>query len=325
MYFRKSSLYFILSLAVSFLTVQVKAAPDSIKTDTNTLHVGIAGSEPFIVEYDSNDYSGIALEIWQAIAAQSGWHFKTQYFQSVTDALVALKSKKLDVVVGPTSITAERARQVEFSQPYFQSSLSIMSRSDSPTIWERIEPFFSVHLLIAVLIFLFILGCVGTLLWLAERERSPEQFPPDPAHGIANGMWLAIVTMSTTGYGDRAPITFWGRVIAGSWMVISIIFATSMVAGIASTLTLSGLGNDTISKAGQLSNKRVAVLEASPGSAFATEYHAVPVMIENFEEAYHKLKKNNVDAIVVDDPQMVYFLKHNQDAKVIISISQYTK
>ena len=98
-----------------------------------------------------------------------------------------------------------------------------MSNSEGHGWWDRIAPFFSKSLLYAVFIFLFILSIVGTLVWLTERNASPEQFPKDPAHGIANGMWLAIVTMTTTGYGDRAPITFWGRIITGSWMVISII------------------------------------------------------------------------------------------------------
>ena len=117
------------------------------------------------------------------------------------------------MVVGPVSITAERARRMRFSQPYFQSSLSILSRSEAPSWPQRIRPFCSARFFIALGVFVLILGGVGALIWMAEREANPDQFPAAPARGIANGMWCAIVTMSTTGYGDRAPITFWGRMV----------------------------------------------------------------------------------------------------------------
>ena len=83
-------------------------------------------------------------------------------------------------------------------------------------LWGRIQPFFSKRLLYATGVFVFILACVGTLLWLAERKDN-EQFPTSPARGIGNGMWCAISTMTTTGYGDIAPVTLAGRIIACGW------------------------------------------------------------------------------------------------------------
>lgn len=312
--------HFLLLLLIVACSPMLSVAAN--QPDTSRLKVGVAGSPPFVMPGEGT-HSGIAYEIWDAIADAENWHYSSQKFTTVSDALAALKEGKIDLVVGPVSITSERVEMMDFSQPYYYSGLSIMSRKDAPTIIDRIRPLFSMKLLVAVIIFLSILGIVGTLIWLAEREKSPEQFPPDMPHGIANGMWLAIVTMSTTGYGDRAPITFWGRIIAGSWMVISIIFATTMVAGIASTLTLTGMGSNTITEAGQLSGKTVATPSFQVAGPFLDEFHAKAVRVNSLEEAYRLLQEKKVSAIVFDRPQLLYFQKEHPDDNITVSRADY--
>lgn len=290
----------------------------------DTLRVGIAGSAPFVI-IEEDDYQGISLEIWDAIASKAGWNYTLAPFDNVSMGLDALTEKNIDLMVGPTSITAERTSFLQFSQPYYQSSLSILSRTEAPSLWDRISPFFSITLLYALFIFLFILAFVGMLLWFAEKKASPEQFPPNPVRGIANGMWCAIVTMSTTGYGDIAPVTLMGRIVAGSWMVISIIFATSMVAGIASTLTLTAMKHSVIAEADDLKERRIGVLEGSPAVEFVEDYGGTEIPFQNLEEGYELLKSKKVDAIVFDRPQMLYFLKNNPDKSVSVAPAEYSK
>jgi polar amino acid transport system substrate-binding protein len=243
----------------------------------------------------------------------------------VDNALHALTNGNLDLVVGPISITSKRIEHMRFSQPFYNSSLAIVSRKDKLGLWEKVKPLFSIRLLIAIIGFLIILLIVGTLFWFAERKESPNQFPRTPVNGIANGMWLAIVTMSTTGYGDKAPVTLWGRIIAGSWMVISIIFATSMVAGIASTLTLSSLSNSTISNIEQLSERKAATISGSPSEVFLKENNITAVGVNTLREAVNLLRFNKVDAVVYDRPQLLYYLKKNQDENLYIAKAEYYK
>lgn len=316
-----------LAFILLFSCLTTFSQSDSLTNQKNTnrnFTVGYAGSEPFVVN-ENNNWKGISVEIWDLVAQESQINYTPKAYSSVSEALSDLASGKIDAVVGPVSITSDRAEKVEFSQPYFQSSLGILSRVDDPSFLDRIAPLFTVNLLYALIIFLFILGCVGTLLWLAERKASPDQFPHEPVKGIANGMWCAIVTMSTTGYGDIAPVTLMGRIVAGSWMIISILFATTMVAGIASSLTLSGLGKNTISSAEQFENKKIAVLKNSPSVDFVQEYHGKTVLVESLEEAYAMLKDNKVQGVVFDKPQLNYFLEKNHDEKMTISVADYLK
>lgn len=298
------------------------AQSDEELTRNDTLIVGVAGSEPFV--FGDAD-SGIAVEIWNDIAQERGWDFKYQPFGDVNKALGALNKGDLDLVVGPTSITSKRLETNSFSQPFYNSSISIISRGGNSGLWQRIKPLFSFKLLIAVGVFLIILAIVGALLWLAERKESPEQFPSDPIRGIGDGMWLAIVTMSTTGYGDKAPITLMGRIIAGSWMIISIIFATSMVAGIASTLTLSTLGSSPISSLEQLSGRKVATVADSPSEEFLLDHKIKSSGVKDLEKAMEELENESIDAVVYDRPQLLYYIKENNNKELYLSQGEYYK
>ena len=65
--------------------------------------------------------------------------------------------------------------------------------------------------LIVSLTFAVILLLVSsTLIYVAERDAQPKVFS-----SIVATMWWAIETLSTVGYGDMAPVTFFGRLLGG--------------------------------------------------------------------------------------------------------------
>ncbi|KAJ1486921.1 hypothetical protein T484DRAFT_1942419, partial [Baffinella frigidus] len=72
--------------------------------------------------------------------------------------------------------------------------------------------------------FLFIaLILIGHIYWLLERGENSEQFDPAYAQGVLDGAWFCIVTMSTVGYGDKAPATGPGKGLTVFWMLFGII------------------------------------------------------------------------------------------------------
>ncbi|MEO8028802.1 MAG: transporter substrate-binding domain-containing protein [Bryobacteraceae bacterium] len=286
------------------------------------LRVGVSGSEPFVI-VDHSGRKGIAVEIWQMVAARSGWRYQMKDYPNVPEAMRALGAGEIDVAIGPISITADRAQYARFSQPYYASRLAILSRTEPHNLWRRIEPFFSRSFFLAVASLLAVLAVVGALIWLAERRGADSHFPQDPLHGIGNGIWFAIVTMSTVGYGDMAPRTVLGRAVTGVWIIISVIAATSLVAGIASTLTLTGISLEVITTADQLRGRAVAVLARSPGEAFATRYGARVRGADSLAAACASLDRREVDAVIYDRPQLQYFLKQRNADGIAISAADY--
>ncbi|MGA8757912.1 MAG: cyclic nucleotide-binding domain-containing protein [Stellaceae bacterium] len=75
------------------------------------------------------------------------------------------------------------------------------------------------HALLSVLLaFGIVLLAAASLAYLLERNAQPELFG-----SIPQALWWAIVTLTTTGYGDVTPITPAGRVLAGIVMVSGIL------------------------------------------------------------------------------------------------------
>jgi voltage-gated potassium channel len=57
----------------------------------------------------------------------------------------------------------------------------------------------------------------ATLAFVLEHSEQPEAFGSVPA-----ALWWAVTTITTTGYGDKIPVTFAGRALAGIVMVAGI-------------------------------------------------------------------------------------------------------
>jgi voltage-gated potassium channel len=70
-------------------------------------------------------------------------------------------------------------------------------------------PLFSV-----LLLFLMVWFLGSVLMYLLERDAQPQSFG-----NLPSAMWWAVVTLTTTGYGDAVPITPLGRLVAGVVMI----------------------------------------------------------------------------------------------------------
>jgi voltage-gated potassium channel len=73
------------------------------------------------------------------------------------------------------------------------------------------------QLLSVLLAFAIVFVGAATLQYLFERDAHPEAFG-----SIPSALWWAIVTLTTTGYGDTVPITVAGRILAGLVMICGI-------------------------------------------------------------------------------------------------------
>jgi voltage-gated potassium channel len=57
---------------------------------------------------------------------------------------------------------------------------------------------------------------------------------PKDFHSIGEGIWWAIVTLGTVGYGDVVPSTPWGRVVGGVVIIVGVTFLAFLTATVTS-------------------------------------------------------------------------------------------
>lgn len=99
----------------------------------------------------------------------------------------------------------------------YSKSFRILVKVIWATKEELIITFFTVFLLLLL---------ASSLIYFAEHDAQPEQFPNIPA-----SMWWGVVTLTTVGYGDVYPVTFLGK-LTGALVALLGIGIFALPAGI---------------------------------------------------------------------------------------------
>lgn len=284
----------------------------------------MAGSAPFVTTSADGQPAGITLDVWEEMAQQAGIEYTEPYrYPSVKAGVEAIQNGQLDILIGPITINAKRAKVASFSQPYYRSDVGIVGKRRNVTLWQRIKPFFSYSFLYAVGMLLLVLLALGVLLYWAERKHN-QQFKNGAVRGVLDGLWVSLQTMNTTGYGDFAPRTFWGRFVMGAWMILSLILSTSLIAGIASTLALSAGQDNSYKELADLRGLRVATSSYSKLVSSIRANSAMPVTVKNVEEGMQLLREGKVQAVVYDLVQLQYAMRTHDHEKFVLNVnSQY--
>ena len=151
---------------------------------------------------------------------------------------------------------------------------------------------------------------VGAAIWLFERKANAEEFGGSPAQGMSSGFWWAAVTMTTVGYGDKAPRTLGGRLVGLVWMFAAVIIISSFTAAIATSLTVGSLSSG-IKGVQDLRNAKVVTVGGSAAADSLRERGIAFVTRAELEDGLQDLADERVDAVVYDAPLLRYRVMNN--------------
>ena len=281
------------------------------------LVIGTKESPPFAMKGPDGKWSGISIDLWQDMATKLKLNY-TFKEMDLDHLLAGVTNGSLNAAVAAISVTADRELVLDFTQPFYTTGLGIAVSEKNTAPWlNALRRLASWQFLGVVSLLALVLLVAGFLVWVFERRANAEQFGGKPWHGIGSGFWWSAVTMTTVGYGDKAPRTLGGRIVGLVWMFVAIIIISSFTAAITSALTVSQLGS-SIHGPKDLPEIRVATVADSTGEAYLKSQHVVYKTYPNAATALAALAENHVDAVVYDAPILQYLARENYHGRIAV-------
>lgn len=288
-----------LSLLLLLLAVPARAqvAPADSLARGEPLVVGVWAVPPFAIEGENGDWDGLGVHILRAAARELG---RPVAFRHVPeDSVAALLGRGELAAALPAVATAEGEAVLDFTHPYYTSSLGV-AQPRRMSLWRILGALFSRRFGRIVLSLSALLLIVGTLAYLFERKANEDQFG-EGAHvkGVWDGFWWAGVTMSTIGYGDKTPVTVPGRILALLWMLVAMGVTASLTAAITSVLTL-GPGRSDLAVPADLRGQAVGAVADSDAAAYLTLERVRFQRFDDVRAGLDALEAGDLDAFVHD-------------------------
>lgn len=280
-------------------------APTKVELPTKPLIVGLYASPPFVMQHNGQ-YEGMAVDLWEALARRLNLPFSYHPYRNFGDLLRATESGAVDVAVTNVTITQARAKEFDFTQPWFDGGLRILVGSDKSSGFGallrglRDAGFLRVYGWIALVV------VISTLFLTLFDRRFNQSFPGRWREGIAESFY-AVMSIVTSGKMPPRPNLFgWvGRIVQGLWLVFSLAVLAYVTSSVTSVMTTLSLAHE-IHDLNDLNNKITGVQSGSTAERFMREKGLSIRAYADTDALVEALRRGEIDAIVGDAPVLEY-------------------
>lgn len=284
------------------------------------LKVGTKEAAPFAFKDEEGEWQGLSIELWKNVAEELEIEYELE--ELPLDELVArVESGRLDAAVAALTITEQRESTFDFSHPFYTSGLGIAIADEGSRWISFLRGVFSLRFIQVVVALSLILLLAGTLLWFFERRNNVDQFGERWFQGLGHAFWWSAVTMTTVGYGDKAPVTLGGRVVALVWMFASVILISTFTAGIASSLTAQEFHRNAVQGPKDLPRVTVGTVAGTTSQSYLQAEAVSHQVRPTIREAVEDVLEGKLQAVVYDAPILLYMAQQEglDDLKVLPS------
>ena len=269
--------------------------------------IGTKYAPPFAMKGADGAWTGISIELWQHIADLLHWQTTFREYPTVPDMLQATAEGSIDASIAAITVTGERERTVDFTQPFFTTGLGIAVPQRRELEWlPIIRSILSLRFAEAMAILIGSAVVVGTLIWLIERRHTDHY--RGGKRGLGTGLWWSASAMMHAAPQDKAPATLVGRALATVWMVISVIVIAAFTAGITAQLTAKTLTGRVRSEF-DLANVRTGTVDKTAALSYLLGRRIGARPFDNAEAGLTALLEGKLDAFVYDKPLLEFAVK----------------
>ncbi|GGK48235.1 ion channel [Salinarimonas ramus] len=278
----------------------IPVAPAPVSPERETLVVGIAEMPPYAIAMEDGAWSGAAVDLWRMTAEELGLDYELVAAQGRALAQ-GVADGSFDLAL-PLVASAEAERAVDLTVAIEAAPVGV-ARMRTNGILEVVRNLLGVQFLIIVATLSVLLLVVGAIIWVIERRRNETQFSPGIVRGLGDGFWWAGVTLTTIGYGDKAPVTLAGRAVAMIWMLVGLVVSAALTA---SLVTLAGVGDGTqrIVLPEDLRGERVGVVPGSAVAGLLDDAGIAHEPVDTVEAGLEAVRSGRLDAFAGPAPTL---------------------
>lgn len=299
---------------LAILGTSLAHAQESSATASARKHVVVATKEapPFSMKDEHGNWSGISIDLWQAIAKDPELNLDTEFRDAgtVPGVLAEVNSGRAQAGIAAITVNEDRERKVDFTFPYYNAGLAMAvvqkpSETINKVIWQIVQRGL-MPLTIAFLI-------AGIVIWLLEFRCNSGHFGGGLLRGIGSGIWWAVVTVAA-GYGDKYPVGCVGRLFGIVWMLAGMILLALFTGIVTTSLTISTLAGTDI-KPEELRKYRVGCIANTTAENYVTTAAKClnVTVVKNIADGLKKLKNKDIEVLVHDQPMLEYAISHDTD------------
>ena len=265
------------------------------------LTVGVIERPPFAMQTQDGAWTGMAIDLWRIVAED----LDVSYEYVAVSGPGALDGGDVDLVI-PVYATPDLSERFQLSQPFYTATMGLASPTQGRVL-SVVRGFASWQFARLVLGLSALLLLVGALVWLLERGRNEEQFARRPMRGLGDGFWWAGVTLTTIGYGDKAPRTLAGRAVAMLWMLVGLAVSAALTA---SVVALAGLERQ-VEAPEAFAGSRVGAVEGGTAALFLDREGVDVRLFADVAAALTALDEGTVEMVAAASPALQHAVRED--------------
>jgi len=306
--------------AISFLYFFVLVSASLSAQDVVTLRkvkTGVYLSPPFVMKDSTGYYSGMAIDLWKLLEDEMNYVSEYVEYPTWHQMMEAVASGEVHMVVSNISVTYERAQEIKFSYPWFDSGLRIMVKSSGQgSMWEELKRNGHIQTYIWIVSAIIFITIILTVI----HRRRDSDFPRNWLDGFSESLYRLVVAIKT-GVVNNKNYNWFGKILAVIWMFAGVGLVAYITSSITSSMTAVALTHDIHSLA-DLPGKRVGVLANGVAQEYMQHRGISTISYESTDMAAQALMDNEIDAVVDDAPVLEYwtFVNSGQNLKVVGNI-----